>query len=360
MARNCKPPFPEEDALKKIESAWKCSPGHTEASPEPVPPVSSYEEAILEDHAFVNLDIREKEIFLKPWVAERSIVLVTGWRGIGKTWFLLGVFDAITRGENFGPWKCEEVANCLLLDGEMAAADVKNRLLEVGTTGRKSKLLIYSDAYATSLGLRRASLLDEKWREGFLEFLKAKEIRCLGLDNIASLAPGIDENSKQAWDPINQWLLRLRFAGITTVLLHHEGKGGAQRGTSGREDNIDISITLKKPADYLPEHGARFIVGFSKSRVPIASLPLITDVEFKLSRSIGDVLEWHWKSVELDRKDEVLRMLDRGLSQKDAGAALGITQSWVSRIKAQAIRDGLMTSKGKLTQFGFSSIGESF
>ena len=103
---------------------------------------------------------------------------------------------------------------------------------------------IYSDAYANSLGLPRANLVSEIWRTTMKRILTTRGIKLWMLDNLASLAPGIDESSKCDWDPINQWLLELRFKGISTVMLHHEGKGGDQRGTSGREDNIDYSLSL--------------------------------------------------------------------------------------------------------------------
>jgi hypothetical protein len=97
---------------------------------------------------------------------------------------------------------------------------------------------------------------------------------------LASVAGGLDENSRKDWDPVNQWLLELRFAGITTIMLHHTGKGGAQRGTSAREDNLDCSIILKSPPDYSPEDGARFICHFSKARVRSADLVKIQDTQF--------------------------------------------------------------------------------
>ena len=109
-----------------------------------------------------------------------------------------------------------------------------------------------------------------------------QKIKFWVIDNLASLASGIDENVKKDWDPINQWLLELRFSGITTLMLHHTNKEGGQRGTSAREDNIDISIMLKNARDYTPEDGARFIVHFTKQRIPTKDLQLISDTEFKL------------------------------------------------------------------------------
>ena len=60
-------------------------------------------------------------------------------------------------------------------------------------------------------------------------------------------------------------------------MLHHMNKTGGQRGTSGREDNLDISILLEKPSDYVPEDGARFVVNFTKARVGNKDLPFLSN-----------------------------------------------------------------------------------
>ena len=44
-----------------------------------------------------------------------------------------------------------------------------------------------------------------------------KKIKLWVIDNLASLAAGLDENKKRDWDPVNQFLLELRFAGISTI-----------------------------------------------------------------------------------------------------------------------------------------------
>ena len=41
------------------------------------------------------------------------------------------------------------------------------------------------------------------------------------------------------------------------------------------------------------------------------------------------------------RLAEILRMLDEGVSQKAIAEALGITKQYVSKIRKQAIKDGI-------------------
>ncbi len=311
---------------------------------------------ILEVNDFLALRIPEKKIYLYPWLTEQSIIYIIAWRGVGKTGFVLGAIDALTKGQNFGPWTLGEPVNCLYLDGEMAAQDVKKRLQDLGTSNRVSKFYIYSDAYAHTLGLPKANLLDSEWRDGFQKTLLELGVKVWVCDNLASLSGGIDENSKEAWDPIGEWLLQLRFAGITSILIHHENKSGGQRGTSAREDHADVCISLKKPADYSAVDGARFIASFTKSRIETEYLPLIADVEFQFMNTIGDVKEWTWKGAQQATRAHILKNLDDGLSQSAVADLLNVSKGQVSKVRTAAIKGGWMTPKNRLTQLGISAL----
>ena len=117
---------------------------------------------------------------------------------------------------------------------------------------------------------------------------------------------------------------------------------------------------MKKPHDYSPEDGARFIVHFSKARVPQASLPLIADVEFKLVQDETGKYTWAWSNIKGERKREILKMVDEGLDANTIREALGVTRQYVSKVKTQAIDEGYLKS-GKLTQSGFHFVsGEDF
>ena len=323
--------------------------------------IISLKQAILDADQIRVMEFPEKRKILSPWLSEQALVLVPGWRGVGKTWFALGVSDAITRRVNFGPWETITPVPVLYLDGEMAIQDIKERVeaLAGGSEGKRKKpFLIYSDFYGNSLGLPKANLLNHKWRNAIKEIVLGWSVKLLVLDNISSLCPGIDENSKFEWDPINQWLLDLRFNGISVMALHHVGKEGAQRGTSAREDNIDISIHLVQPADYVPEDGARFIAKFSKARIRTADLPLIADTEFHLKETDGRV-EWTFGGVKKKNKAIVLRLLSEGVSQSDITDIVGLSKGKVSKIRAGLIKDDYLTAKDKITLKGASFLNEN-
>jgi hypothetical protein len=309
------------------------------------------DDLILTDTQLIGLSIPEKRSFLAPWLNECSIISVVAWRGVGKSLFTWSAVDAITKGRSLGPWRCDDPVNCLIVDGEMAVQDGQRRLADLGTTGRKAELLFYSDHYIHSQGRGRANLLNEKWRGYIAGYMLRHNIKVWICDNLASLAPGIDENSKGDWDAVNQWFLELRFKGISTIIVHHEGKGGTQRGTSAREDNLDVCISLKQPADYTADQGARFIAKFTKSRIPHEYLHLIADHEFVLETA-GDNYKWAWSRPTKEKKAEILRLSHEGKSVTEIAEEVGVAKSYASKIRTKAINDGILNKDGKLTPIG--------
>jgi hypothetical protein len=88
---------------------------------------TNFEPAIFDADNFLVLDVPKKEKILNPWLTEQSINLISGWRGTGKTWFCLSLFDAISRWQDFGPWQLTNPVGCLYIDGEMTAGDPSGR-----------------------------------------------------------------------------------------------------------------------------------------------------------------------------------------------------------------------------------------
>lgn len=315
------------------------------------PPVKkTIDDIIIEAGDFLKLNLPPKRKIIDI-ISEQEIILLAGWRGAGKTWAALSIVDAITRGTSFGPWKVRTPVPCLYCDGEMAAQDLPTRLNNLNPDPhRVAPLYLYSDAYANLQGITKANILTETWRATIKRILITRGVKFWVIDNLASLAPGIDENKKDPYDPINAWLLDLRFAGITTLVLHHTNKEGGQRGTSAREDNIDMSIILKQPSDYCADDGASFILHFSKTRLPYNDFSLIQEYSFKLGPDKNGLYTWTWGNVKQEKRQEVIEMLCRGNSYTEIADALGITKGYITKIKKEAIKDGIITPELKLIE----------
>ena len=85
------------------------------------------------------------------------------------------------------------------------------------------------------------------------------------LDNLSTLWRG-DENEAQAWGPVQDWLIGVRSKGRSVLIVHHAGKSGGQRGTSRREDALDVVLALRRPESCGIGTAASFNVAFEKSR----------------------------------------------------------------------------------------------
>lgn len=151
----------------------------------------------------------------------------------------------------------------------------------------------------------------------------------------------------------------LRFAGITTIFLHHDNKDGRQRGTSGREDNIDISLHLERPKNYTSDQGARFAAKFEKARIRHSDLHLIGDTEFSLEPAEDGSYMWTYGISKKQYKAKVIKRLDESMAGKDIAEELGISPGRVSQIKSEAVEEGLLNKEGKLTQVGFAYLSKN-
>ena len=313
----------------------------------------TYGQTILPAAEFVKLEIPPRESLLHPIIKESSITEIYGPRGVGKTMLAQGITEAIAYNTGFAPWEAGKQVRCLYLEGEMPAQDVIER---IEMFGAREGLFVYSDAYASTLGLPKANLLNDKWQEQVKEKLISLEGKFWVVDNLASLTPGMDEISKREYDPVNQFFLNLRFLGISTAFIHHSGKSGEQRGTSAKEDNVDTVIKLSYPPDYSQEDGCRFILTFEKARLRTKELTHTKQLEFQLAEDGSGNAIWTHKTVQAATKTRILQLLDEGMTQKGVAELLEVDQGYVSRVRKLAIEDKWMTKNNRLTQSGYNMV----
>jgi len=211
------------------------------------------------------LPIKPRGMVLDPIIPEKGLAMLYGSRGTGKTHVALGIAYAAATGSAFLKWRAERPRRVLLVDGEMPAQALRERLARVvaGAAGPYAPAtleIIAGDLVDHGIGNLAEPAVQaelERWLDG---------VELLILDNLSSLTAAVRENDADAWSPIQQWLLRLRRRGLSVLIVHHAGKRGEQRGTSRREDVLDTSISLRRPSDYAPTQGARFTVHIEKGR----------------------------------------------------------------------------------------------
>jgi putative DNA primase/helicase len=285
----------------------------------------------LDLKAFLQLSIKPREMLLDPILPEKGLAMLYAARGTGKTHVALGIVYAVATGGKFLKWSAPRPRCALLIDGEMPAAALQERLASIvagssDVSFDPANIKILAGDLIEAGGIGNLASPDvqaelDQWLEG---------VDLLVLDNLSSLTAVIRDNDAESWGPIQEWLLRLRRRGISVLIVHHAGKGGQQRGTSRREDVLDTSISLRRPADYSPTEGAKFEVHLEKARGVHGDEA--RPFEAKLETRDG-VASWTTKELEDANRARVEALLEDGLSVRDIADETGISKSAVARIK---------------------------
>jgi hypothetical protein len=169
------------------------------------------------------------------------------------------------------------------------------------------------------------------------------EAELIIVDNLSCLARSGRENEAESWASLSEWALRMRSNGKCIIFLHHAGKNGTQRGTSKREDLLDVVIELKRPTDYDSDQGARFVVNFSKARHLTGNQA--ESFEVWLQKDSKGHQVWTIKPIKESTYDQVVEMANLGMSQTEIAKELDFNKSTICRHWNNALRNGEIKEK---------------
>jgi KaiC/GvpD/RAD55 family RecA-like ATPase len=287
---------------------------------------------------FLELKLPPRQRIIEPWLPEKGLVLIYSPRGTGKTLFATTSAYAIAVGADFLGFKTLGVPRKVLyVDGEMPAEVMQERLAAI--VGSFQKRPPTDDHFRLlSSDLSKIGLPDLGTDEGqaWLD-VRVRDAEVLYLDNLSTLVRSGRENEAEGWLPMQNWVLKHRRAGRSVIMVHHAGKGGAQRGTSRREDVLDTVISLRRPSDYTPDQGARFEVHFEKARgfLGQAAQPFEAKYELRDGKAL-------WTRTEMfdAQRMRVSALLKDGTSIRDTAEELRMTKSKVERIRKKLVEDG--------------------
>ncbi len=293
--------------------------------------------------AFLALELPPRPWIVQPIIPGRGLAMLYAPRGLGKTWFALALaVNAAAGGDLFG-WKAPRPVRVLYVDGEMQAEVMQARLAAVVQgipRPPESGMLHFLCADLHETGL--PDLRDPPAQEALEERCRELKVELLILDNLSSLCRSGRENEADSWQPVQDFLLRLRRRGVSVLLVHHAGKGGQQRGTSRREDVLDTVIALRRPVDYEAAEGARFEVHVEKSRACAGEA--LAPFELRLEERNGAAI-WTRRSLEDAELRRVADLLEQGLKQRDIAAELGISLGKVAKLARRAEAEGLVAAR---------------
>ncbi len=320
--------------------------------------ITAIRSAALNLDDFRNIKIPERPYLLRPILQPGTLGMIYSPRGWGKTMFASAVAIAVTHGVPIGKWHVESPAGCLYIDGEMPVKDLQQRIRDLtrGLSSPDVPLAILSSEWLARESWPRPNLLSKEWRDALYTFLSEGKHQVLILDNKAALSPGIDENSSQDWSEVNQWLLSLRFLGVAVIIIHHAGRSGEPRGTTGLEDSLDFIIKLSHPKGYREEDGCDVDVSFTKARSIFGKDA--APFNFKILRQPNGGLTWTTADAEGGLKNLIIAMFGNGYTANKISGDVGKSPSYIHRIKREAVEAGyLERDPGNKNAYAFTEHG---
>ena len=283
--------------------------------------------------ALLAAELPERAPILDPILATKSLALLYGPRGLGKTFVALGIARAAAAGESFLGWKSPRPHRVLYLDGEMAATDIRARLAAFGPPPPTLEFMLAD--------LNRGPLLDLADPPSQARLVAAwGDPELVVLDNLASLA-GLRTGDPDRWSELQRFLMTLRRLGLAVLMVHHANKKGLQRGSSRREDLLDLVMAMRRPAGWRPADGTRFEIHVEKARSLHGAA--IQPIETRLEERAGR-MHWQWATGDEDpRLTRLVSLIEQGVSVPRIGQQLGVSRSLAYLLRDRARQLGRLT-----------------
>jgi len=285
--------------------------------------------------------IPSRQPVLGDWFMEGDLGFIYAPRGLGKTWFALGLATAVANGRAFGPWTPEAPRRVMYVDGEMPCEALDAR---IGGMGESKQLLVLNHEELFHYTGEVLNLATPPAQRALTGYLLAQGIGILFLDNLSCLFSGMKENDADDWESVLGWLLTLRRHRIAVVVVHHSGRNKeTMRGTSRREDAAFWVIRLDETLREVNRKGTTFRSMFTKDRNSRAEQP---NIEWTfITQDDGSVTIQTKPASSLDT---FRQWVSDGLtSAEDIAHEMGLSKGAISRLAKIGIEAGWLVKRGR-------------
>jgi putative DNA primase/helicase len=300
--------------------------------PESVPSLA-FVPLIVSADTLRNAAAAPPQMLLGAMLPRGSLTLLSGPRGVGKTFLALSMALAVASGGAVLRWRAERPARVLYVDGEMPRATLIERL---GALAAGAGLVPVGDHLRLLAAEGDAQIrLDLGTEEGRARIEEASAgADLLVLDSLSVLLRDGRANPNRTWLQVENWLLNLRRRGLAVLVVHNGVAGRAGSETTRHADVVDTAIALRRPEDYEPFEGARFALSFAKGRALLG-----TDAqpfEAELHRK-GDQLRWFVSSREDAQAMRAGGLFFEGFTVREVAQRLRISKSQAHRLGTEAV-----------------------
>jgi hypothetical protein len=290
-----------------------------------------------------------KEILLAPWLTERHLSMIHAPAGVGKSLLGASIALSVAAGGTLFEWSALRPRRVLLIDGEMDIEDIQERFKTLAPSvggdleaGRQNLSVIARQDQG--LDTEFPDLATEAGQGLILNQVKHLKPDLIILDNFSTLCEVENENDASSFNPIMNFMLRLKQGRIAVLLIHHSRKGNggqsAYRGTSKMAVVFNTIINLTAPKLIDSRSSAHFELRWEKCR------SIRNERMFNMDVKLVNA-EWVFGPLESDKLSELVALL-KSLSHPDQNSlaeTLGVAQGTISKWLKQAQANGLLHPK---------------
>jgi len=308
------------------------TPSEREAKPGATPKLRVVD--VLE---FLKMEIPRREHILSPWLLCQSTNMIYAPRGTGKTLLGLSIAYAVASGGELLGWKAPKPRKVLYLDGEMLAAPLQERLLScaAGATLPDGMLYIITPDLQEGF-IPMPNLGTPGGQAAVSEAIDRHQAELIILDSLSSLhVTEVSENEAESWNPIAGWALQQRVKGRSIIFFHHANRQGGQRGTSKREDMLDITLVLRPGPEHEVNKQAKFEIRIEKAR---SMCPDFVPIETELTTGENNEAVWVARPLSITLKDRIFEMIKNGMKKAEIAAELHVSRSYVYKVLGESTK----------------------
>ena len=294
----------------------------------------------------VRTDITRPKFLVEDLMIEGSTNFTFGEKGKGKTEKVLGLINALSRGEDFMQFGITEAHPCAFFDFEMHPFDTIARnepyLKKYGGDPKKDYLHIIH--WNDQKNRNFPDIASKEGQELILKYLQkiekltGKKPFCV-LDNLRS-ASGYKENDADSWRPIGLWLKHLTHGlNYTLDVVDHSGKNVEMemRGTSSKADwaNVCLQVLPEKRQGGL----MRIKVKYAKARGlrPDQTDDFVCQYDFAGNWTLGASDK---EQEDEALKEELKKLIPKNLTQKAMAKELGKSAGKVNALIKEIEKGG--------------------
>ena len=286
----------------------------------------------------IRTDIKKPIMLVEDLLIEGSMNFEFGQKGVGKSEFIIGLINAIARGQDFLMFGINRPHPCIYLDAEMHPYDTiaRNEPYYEKYSKAPAKdylhILNWNDQknhHFPDIQHEVGQNLIQKYLEKVEQLTGKKPI--FVLDNLRS-ASGYNENESDSGRPIGLWLKKLSHGlNYTLIIVDHSGKSVEleMRGTSAKaaHANLCLQILSEKRKGGL----MRIKVKYAKARGlrPDQTDDFVAQYDFQGNWSLGASDK---ELVDESLKEELKKLMPKKWSQHAMAKELDISSGKVNKL----------------------------